>query len=37
MTGGLGRGGRVEVDGVQLWGLIGLPRYGLSLCCLGGG
>lgn len=26
MAGGLGSGGRVEVDGVQLWELIGLPR-----------
>lgn len=37
MAGGLGRGGRVEVDGVQLLGLIGLPRDGLGLCCLCGG
>lgn len=37
MTGGLGSGGRVQVDGLQLWGLIGLPRDRLSLCCLCGG
>lgn len=37
MAGGLGRGGRVEMDGVQLLGLIGLPRDRLSLCCLCGG
>jgi hypothetical protein len=37
MAGSLGRGGRAEVDRVQLLWLIGFPRDRLSFCRLCGG